>query len=398
MRKRTYWLFCIMLLCAVFFSTFADIARAEDGVTDNEILIGSSLDLSGPLAFMGTNWREGAKLYFAYINDHGGIHGRKIKFIAEDDAFQPPRTVMNVKKLITKDKVFCLFIVMGGAGVFATLPVIEQYQIPLFPTGTGNTALAIPPRKYVFVAETGFDVQARLAVRFVLEDLKAKNFKIGVIYQEDATGQQWLKGAKEACQKYGIPAPLELSYKRGAIDFSSQMALCKQNKITHILLHGNVREPGFMMKEAQRLQYKAVFIGNPAAGDDNTIKLGGDAVDYSNGFYHIHNFKFVPEKGGTANAILFRESVKKYGIGAIDNRTNQWGFSAASLLCEALKRSGRNLTREGFIKAAETFKEFDNGMHNPLTYAPDRRDGGRAGNFFKAQKGTWVSISDWVTE
>lgn len=381
-----------------FFLVSSNIAAAEEGVTDNEIVVGSISDLSGPLAFMGKGERDGEALYFAYINDQGGIHGRKIKFVSEDDQFQSPRTVLALKKLITKDKIFALSLIMGAGNIFACIPLIDQYKIPLFPSGTANEALAYPPRKYVFVTDTGYGMQGRIAIKYILNDMKAKNPKFGVIYQDDVTGQQWLQGIKDGCKNNHQPEPFAASYKRGAIDFSSQVALCKQNGITHVLYHGNVREPGAMMKEAKRLQYKAVWFGNAAAGDDKIVELAGDAVDYSNGMYHISYFRHISEN--TESFKLFKECVKKYGIGAVDNRFNQWSFSAGMNFCEVLKRAGRNLTREGFIKAAESLKDYDNGMTAPITFGPDRRDGGRHCNIFKGKNGTWnlYSGGNWITE
>lgn len=382
------------------FFAFGTIAAAEDGVTKNEILIGSTMDLSGPLAFMGQGWRDGANLYFRYINDKGGIHGRKIKFLVEDDGFQAPRTVLGIKKLITKDKVFAMSLNMGASSIFAILPLLEQYKVPMLPCGSGNELLAIPPRKYVFVTETGYTIFGRLAVKFMLNSLKATPQKVAIIYQDEVSGQQYRDGVKQGCQKYGLPAPLELSFKKGATDFGSQIAICKKNNINYIFLHANVREPAFVMKEAQRIQYKATYIGLAPQGDNQTVKLAGDAVEFSNGYYHLHNLMFENPKSATYKAFL--EAVKKYNVdpAMAKSRNYEWAFSAASILCEVLKRTGKDLTREGFVKAAESLKNFDNGTHNPITFAPDRRDGGRAVSIFKAQNGVWNAYGDgkWVTE
>ena len=104
-KKRT-------LIIAAILSTFifgAGYVFAEVGVTDSEIKIGGILDLSGPIAFMGKAVSDGSKLYFQYINDQGGIHGRKINYLVEDDGYQAPRAVQAAKKLTTRDNVFCIF-------------------------------------------------------------------------------------------------------------------------------------------------------------------------------------------------------------------------------------------------------------------------------------------------
>lgn len=396
MKKITVKMLLLITFLSVLLIGVGGIAVAEDGVTDHEILVGSTMDLSGPLAFMGQNWKIGADLYFKYINDNGGVHGRKIRFIVEDDGFQAPRTVQAIKKLITKDKIFCTSMNLGAASMLAIAPLLEQYKVPMFPASTGNILLSNPPRKYIFLSETNYVLMGRLAVKYLLENMKVKNPKVAILYQEDAAGKEWLQGVQEGCQIKKLPTPLELSYKRGATDFSSQIAKCKQGGITHIFMHGNIREPAMIMKEAQRIQYKATYIGNPPQADNRTVELCGDALPYSNGYYFFSNFRFAPN-----DSDLYKKmevAVKKYGGASLDNRSHQWGFSSAQLLCEVLKRSGKDLTREGFVKAAESLKKYDNGMQCPITFAPGRRDGGQAANVYQAKNGAWVSISGWIME
>jgi branched-chain amino acid transport system substrate-binding protein len=384
-----------------FFLITGGMAKAEDGVTNDEIRIGTTLDLSGPIAFMGISVRDGAMMYFKYINDQGGIHGRKVKLLAEDDGFQSPRTVQAAKKLVTKDGIFCMTMSLGSANVFAMLPILEENKIPLLPAGTANEALAVPPRKYVFLTDTGYTIQGILAVKYMMTTLKAKNPKVAIIYQEDVTGQQWFGGVKAGCDKYGIKDVLELSFKRGAIDFGSQISKCKQAGITHIFTHTNVREPAAIMKEAQRIQYKAVYITDNASQGPKVLELiGDDALAYTNGYYAmgiINDFNTENTKGYQ----LYKQECKKANLPPveIENTMRIWSFQAAMTLCEVLQRAGKDLTREGFIKAAETMKNYDNGIEVPTTWSPDRRDGGRSVKIYKAEKGNlWVPKTGWISQ
>lgn len=388
----------MMVVLSAFLLMGSGILQAEDGVTNDEILIGSTMDLSGPLAFMGQSWKDGAMAYFRYINDNGGIHGRKIKFLVEDDGFQSPRTVQAAKKLVIKDKVFCMSMNMGAAGIFAILPFLEQQKVPMLPAGTANELLTIPARKYVFVADTSYRLCGIVAVKYLRDTLKAKHPRFAVIYQDDVTGTQWLTGVKEGAAKYynikGIP---ELSYKRGAIDFSAQVAKCKQDGATHIFIHGNVREPAAILKEAERLQYKATFFANGASQMDKTVELCGDALSYSSGFYAA-SYGIDPVVDDNEGIRKFRHVVKTYNIGNAENTMNAWGCNAAMILCEVLNRAGKDLTREGFIKAAETIKDFDTGMLSPITWRSDKRQGGDAVRMFKADRARvkFMPISGWL--
>lgn len=399
MKKARLWMVVSGVLLSVFL-LFGGIAGAEEGVTDTEIRIGSTMDLSGPLAFMGQSWRDGANMYFKHINETGGIHGRKIKFLLEDDGFQSPRTVQAAKKLVTKDNVFCMSMNMGAAGIFAILPFLEEHKVPMLPAGTANEMLTNPPRKYVFLVDTSYITAAVLAVRHMKDTWKVAKPVGAVIYQDDVTGQQWLKGAQSGFEKvYGLKNVLALSYKRGATDFSSQIAQCKQAGVTHVFVHGNVREPASILKEAQRIQYKAAYVCSSAVASRKVVELAGDSIDYSNGLYMSTYARDVIEESNPG-ITLFKDLTVKYKMCSADNLMNLWAFHSAWVLGEVLKRTGRDLTREKFIKAAETLKGFDTGLMTPITWRPDKRGGGDAVRIFKADpvKIHWRVDSEWIYE
>ena len=399
--KRFKLVMAMLAVWVSFLLVGGGVVQAEDGVTEDEILIGSTQDLSGPLAFMGKSFRDGALLYYRYINDKGGIHGRKLKLLVEDDGFQAPRTVQAAKKLITKNKVFCMSMNLGAAGIMAIMPLLKEYKVPMLPAGTGNEAVFVPPRKYVFAMDTSYRLSGIIAVKYIKTAMNIKNPKFACIYQEDVTGTNWRDGLRDGAEKYyGIKEILELSYKRGAIDFSSQIAKCKQAGITHIFVHGNIREPAAMLKEAQRVQFKATYITNAAAGSNKVVELCGDSVDHTNGFYlSTYGGDLLGDK--TAGIDLWKELVRKYNPPfAVDANLPAWGFQAAWVLCEVLDRSGKDLTREGFVKAAESMNAFDTGVMTPVTWKPDKRGGGDSVRMWKADAATaaWVRITDWLHE
>lgn len=376
-------------------------AIAEDGVTENEIVLGMSTDLSGPLAFMGQGHRDGALLYFRYINENGGVHGRKIKLLVEDDGFQSPRAIQNVKKLITRDKVFALTMNLGSTSILAAAPLLEQYKVLLMPTGSGSITLSQPPRKYLFVMDTSFLTCARIAVKWVSQNLKHNNPKIAVIYQEENAGMEWLAGIKEGVAKYyGTKDILELPFKRGAIDFSSQIGRCKKEGATHVYLHANIREPAFILKEAMRIQYKATFIANASSSSPKVVELmGSEALDFSDGFY-ISTYGKDAVNDTDPGILLFKKIAHQYKASdeLIRNGVSAWSFNAAWVVTEVLKRTGRNLTRENFIKAAETLNKFDTTMMSPITWTSTKRSGGDASRILKAdsKRGGWIHLTEWI--
>lgn len=397
--KRVKVGMAVLVIVVSFFLVFGGSAIAENGVTDDEIVIGSTMDLSGPIAFAGQTIRNGALMYFKYINEQGGINGRKIKFIVEDDGYQSPRAVQGAKKLVTKDKVFCMSMNLIAHNIAAMTPFLEENKVPMLPAGSGNESIVVPFKRYIFTVDTGYPIQGHLAVKYMMTTLKAKNPKVAVLYQDGLTGKEWLKGVKTASAKYGIKDVLELSFKPMAIDFSSQVSSLKKEGITHVFMAMGIREPALIMKEAQRVQYRAVYFAMNASHDPKVLALAGDAANYSNGYYimGIINDYYTDDTKGYR---LYKQQCQKAGLSKAETESTYriWGFQAAITLSEVLKRTGKNLTREGFIKAAETMKDFDNGIEVPTTWGADRRDGGRSVKVYKADKGNWIPVSAWLSE
>jgi branched-chain amino acid transport system substrate-binding protein len=387
-----WWRWPVVVALALLL-VFGGAAWAEEGVSKDEIKIGGIVDLSGPIAFMGKGVSDGAKLYFKYLNDKGGIYGRKINYILEDDGYQSPAAVQAAKKLVVGDKVFCIFMVLGSAQCNAMYPFLESKGVPLITPGTQNRDMGVPPRKYLFLADPHYTLQGKLAVEYIVEDMRIKKPKIAVLYQDDAPGHDWRNGVSIGAKHYGLDL-LDLPYKRGTVDFSAQIARCKNEGITHILMWTLIREPAILMKEAQRLQYKATYFTSTASNDKKCIDLAGDAVDYSNGFYALSMVYDVYTQN-TPRIKEYKQNIAKYNLCRIDNFYNLYGYQAAVTLTEGIRRAGKNLTREGLIKALESFKAFDNGILSPITWGPNRRAGGSSIRVDKAEKGIWTPVSKW---
>jgi branched-chain amino acid transport system substrate-binding protein len=387
------WAVLLAVVCLCLFSSLA--SWAEEGVTNTEIKVGTTTDLSGPIAFMGKGVTDGAKLYFQYINDQGGIYGRKITFLMEDDGYQPPRAVQGAKKLITRDKIFCMFMNLGSAQVNAMYPLMEADGIPIVAPATQNQDMGVPPRKYLFLADTHYTAEAKMAVEYIVEKMGVKKPKLACIYQDDAPGHDWRNGVQHAAKYYKLDV-LDLPYKRGSIDFSSQVAKCKEAGVTHCLVWSLVREPAILMKEAQRQQYKPTYIyANPSI-NKQVLDLAGDALAFNDKIYGA-NVMIDPYRDKTPAIQLFEKNCAKYKTATIENSYHVYGYQAAITLVEGLKRAGKDLTRAGLIKALESFNKFDNGIMAPITWGPNLRAGGHSIKMFQVKEGDWHAITPgWI--
>jgi len=169
----------------------ASISSAGDpGVSDNQVLVGAILDQTGRMAFLGKEIHHGAKLYFRHINEQGGVYGRKIKLLLEDDMGQAPRTLAALKKLVGRDKIFCLFTTVGQASTDAVVPLLEEKKIPLICPFSQNSGLVHPPKRYIFQATVSTEIQGRLIIDFIANQLKKAKAKIFTVRIRRVIGER----------------------------------------------------------------------------------------------------------------------------------------------------------------------------------------------------------------
>ncbi|MGZ8260691.1 MAG: ABC transporter substrate-binding protein, partial [Caldimonas sp.] len=197
-------------------------AGAQQGVSKGEIVVGSIQDLSGPIAGFGKQVRFGMMLRVDEINEQGGIHGRKLRLVVEDSAYDPKKAVLAAQKLVNQDKIFIMLGHIGTAQNLAAMPVqFEKNVVNFFPITAAREMYEPYHRlKYAFAA-TYYD-QMRTAVPKLVKEKGAK--KVGSMYQDDEFGLEVLRGAEAGLKTIGVEMAEKTSYKRGATDFSSQMS------------------------------------------------------------------------------------------------------------------------------------------------------------------------------
>ena len=281
MKTGTRVIKSLMAGMVIFLMLVAVTAFAEErGVTENSIKIGASLDMTGPTAFVGKALSDGMNVYFSAVNAEGGIHGRKIgPQIIEDHGYNPSRAVASVAKLNDRDQVFAIVGGQGTAPAMAMIPALERAGLPMVGIGSFSRKLARPPKKLVFQLLTLYEDQMRIGLDYVVNDLGVKNPKIGMIYQDDDFGKDCLDGLKRQAKMYGIPIVATVSYKRGTVDFNSQVGRMMQAGMEYCFLATIYRETAAVTKTAGKLGWEPTFVINSAATDRITLKLAGEAAE-----------------------------------------------------------------------------------------------------------------------
>ena len=219
MQLKTTVALAALTLTATF--SIAD----QQGVSKTEILVGSIQDLSGPLAGYGKQLRNGMQLRADEANEQGGIHGRKIKLVVEDDGYDPKKSVLAAQKLVNQDKIFIMAGHLGTAQNLAAMPVqFEKNVVNLFPL-TAAREMYEPYHRLKYSFAVPYYDQIRLALPKMVKEKSVK--KVCTIYQDDDFGLEVQRGAEAGLKSINMDVTEKTTFKRGATDFSSQVAKMK---------------------------------------------------------------------------------------------------------------------------------------------------------------------------
>src|SRR5262245_34887812 len=363
--------------------------RAEDGVTDKDVLVGAGLDLTGAVANWGVNIKAGMEAVFNRVNAAGGVHGRKIKLIAYDHVYQPPKAVINAKRLVERDKVFVMMGHLGTPTTKAIKEYLEEKQVPdIFPA-TAASIWTTSGKWHIGDLATYVD-QTWLIIDYLVKERKIR--KIASFYQDDEYGLDGHLGGKARLKHHDLTYIAEVDYKRADIDFSSQAAKLKESGAEAVILQAVYREPPRLAEQCHAIGYYPLFIGPQPIGVDKTIELGGKHVD---GMVGVEVYPLPTEPGPFLD--LYRADMKKYFPNLALDTTNLYGYQKAALFVEALTRTGRDLTRDSLLKSIESFQDWVPGRGLKYSDGGDnRRVMSRVGRLVVVKDGKWTKVSDWI--
>ena len=344
----------------------AGLAGAQDvGVTATEILLGEVQPMSGPASLIGKAGAAGSKLAIAEINAKGGINGRKLRAIYEDDGYVPARSVSAVKKLIDSDKVFALTGTTGSSHMVAMLPTIEEAKIPTIVHMAPNPAVVSPRRPTVFMIGPDYDYAGYVPINHMIEKMGQKGGKFGILYQDDDFGKALLAGYQKAVKQHGVASVAEIPFKRGAKDFSAEVLNLKEKGITALYLGTLTTESAAVMGELKRLGMKPV-IGTLWAGQlPAAVKLAAPSgFEYLIPDYYASNYD--------APGIKLMELAKKH-LSADDydnfNRYTVSGYVGTVVLAEGIRRCGATVTRTCVVAELNKLKNFSTGgLTGPVSF------------------------------
>lgn len=380
----------LSLIAAAMVLAAGSASAQTQGVTKNEIVIGSIQDLSGPLAGFGKQVRLGMMLRVDEVNEQGGINGRKVKLLIEDSGYDPRRAVLAAQKLVNQDKIFAMVAHIGTAQNMAAMPVQFQKNVVNFFPVTAAREMYEPfhKLKYSFAA-TYFD-QMRQAVPALVKEKGAK--QICTMYQDDEFGLEVFRGAEAGLKEAGMQFAEVTTYKRGATDFASQMQKLASAKCDFVVMGTIIRETIGGIATARRLGFNPTFVGSSAAYTDLIHKLGGPAM---NGFYATMTSQH-PYLDEASQPIRFWANKYKTMFNEDPTVFSAYGYGAVDSYLRAVEKAGANLTTETFIKAMDTMKIPPDIFGSPeMTFSPTKRLGNNISRMSQIQEGRWKVVADY---
>lgn len=374
---------------ALALSAGAAFAQSQ-GVSKDEIVLGSIQDLSGPLAGFGKQARLGMMLRVDEINEQGGINGRKLRLLVEDSKYDPKTAVLAAQKLVNQDKIFMMVGHIGTAQNMAAMPVqFQKNVINFFPiTAAREMYEPFHKLKYSFAA-TYFD-QMKNSLPAVVKEKGAK--KVCTVYQDDEFGLEVVRGAKEGLKSIGMEMAEEASFKRGATEFGSQMQKLAAAQCDFVVLGTIIRETVGTIATARKLGFNPTFMGSSALYTDLIHKLGGPAM---NGLYATMTVQ-NPYLDDASQPVRFWANKYKTKFNEDPTVFSVYGYNIIDTFAKAAGKAGANLNTDSFIKVMDTMTiPTDIFGSAPASFGPQKRLGSNASRLSQIVDGKWKVISDY---
>ncbi len=386
-----------LLLFWVVTVVFAQVNPGNtNGITSNEIKIGSFQALSGPIAAIGVPVKKGLDAYFNWVNSNGGVFGRKINLIVADDGFNPSNTVVEVKRLVESDKIFALVCGLGAPGNLAIMDYVETQKVPYVYQAAGAGTLTIPPKRYIFGVQPNYTTEGAIAVKYLVEQKKAK--RIAIVYRNTDDGKEELVSVKKTLEYRKMSLAAEIPIEPAATDFSSNIIKLTEANVDSIIVMLFVPQSANFVKQAKQFgltkqnylltysnadpTFAAIAGANFAAGVEALAWVNVDFTDPNAHFLKVYQATFPNE---------------------IPNAYAVAGMIAAEIFTEALNRAGKNLNREILVQALESMDNWIGKIAPPISYGPisvkkfKARLGVQTMYILRFKEdGTLEKVSDWI--
>jgi len=359
----------------------------QRGVTPTEVTFGMHTDLSGVAATYGVSSSNGVKMRFEEVNEAGGIAGRKLKVIVEDQGYQVPKAVQACNKLINRDKVFAFVAPLGTPMNNACFKDQFAAGVPnLFPLSAARSMYE-PFERLKFYGAASYVDQIRAGIQYFVKNKGVK--RVCVMYQDTDFGKEILEGAELQTKKLGIEIVEKTAHKPTDSDFTAPITKLREAKCDLIAMGTIVKDSIVPYTTARKAGWNdVIFLGSAAVYD---LVVG--AAPGMDGFYGMGLTEMPYADSEHPKVKAFVEAYKKKwkidpNIGAV------YGYVAADLTVQGLINAGKDLTTDSFVKGMEAIKDYHDIFNGPpVSFGPNIRQGANSSFLAEVKSGRWTRVT-----
>ena len=366
----------------------------NEGISATEIVIGTHQDLSGPIKVWGVPVSNGMKMAVEEINAAGGINGRKLKMILEDNGYDPKKAVLASQKMVERDKIFAMIGPMGSPTVLAAQDILfDAGVLQLFPLTAAEFTFKFDPAKpqerLKFNNLLPYVESTRAALKYMMD---WKHFqKPCIMHQDDEYGKNVLDGFNQQLEAMKIQPASITSYKRGASDFSAQVAKMKSDGCDLVVLGTVIRETIGAMSEAKKLGWDVTFLGATPTNVLEVPTLGKEAVE---GLYAASGFEIPYEDTAKGKVKEWLVNYKKM-FGTDANTQAIIGYNAVETFAFYVQKAGKDLTGQKVLDALESGDQFNDIFNSPPTkFSKTDHLANTITQVQQVKNGRWVLVKD----
>jgi ABC-type branched-subunit amino acid transport system substrate-binding protein len=344
----------LIILCFAGRGLAQSDATGDPGVNDAHIVIGSCAALDGA-SRMGVQLILGGSSYVNWVNEQGGVNGRKIQLLAFDDGYEPAKAESCFRRLL-KEGVFATGLFVGTPTALKYVHLAAENKVPVVGLFTGAQFLYDPVNHYVFTIRASYRDEIREEINYAWNTLNLH--QIGAIYQDDALGEEAAEGLRLALQEYhAVPAAVG-TFPRNSMDVAKGMAALRASRPQAVLIAAPYAQAAQIVKLAHLEGWRPVFLTLSSAGTEKFIAAAGKDAEGTVITEVLPSYNHTDLE----TVALYREALKKSHPDAEPSALSLEGFVDAMVLVEGLKRSGKQPTREKFISAMESIRNQSLGL------------------------------------
>ena len=342
----------------------------DPGISESKIVIGTVCPTRGTLADMGQAVKAVTSAFFDELNSQGGIYNRQFEMKFTDTGDTPAATRANVERFIKEEQVFAMTAAFIAGAEKEIIPLLAQQEVPLIGPLTLYPQTDFPLNREVFYLLSGIDGQAQAMIHFAATkpEIRAQHFS--VVFLQSEINLRVVGAIKDQIKKDGLSAPQAFDYPAGRFDVVATIKRLRQASSEVVVFLGGSEDALSLMTEADKLGwYPTIFLPSASGGKE----VFGAPMGFNGKVFF--SFPTAPPDQSAEGVKEFRALAEKYKLPTHHLAAQISAYSAAKILVEALKRVGKDLSREKLIQALEGLYEYQTGLTPAITFGPNRRIG-----------------------